>query len=116
VFIYQILIFGITLASMSAGSEDNMTLKIERFSEQHRARIRLIGELRREQLTDVRSEIERDCLHVILDLDELDLVDIHAVQFLNACEDQKVKVVNCALFIREWMFQERASGREPERT
>lgn len=93
-----------------------MTLRIERFSEKHRTRIRLSGELRCEQLTDVRTEIECDGQQVTLDLDELDLVDIHAVRFLNACEAQNVKVVNCAHYIREWMFQERANECNPERT
>jgi hypothetical protein len=93
-----------------------MPLKIERLSTEHGTRIRLSGELRCEQLSDVRTEIERVGQQVTLDLDELDLVDIHAVRFLNACEAQNVKVVNCATYIREWMFQERASERNPERT
>lgn len=94
----------------------DMTLKIERFSEKHGTRIRLSGELRREQLEDVGAEIERDGRQVILDLDEVDLVDIHAVRFLNACEAQSIKVVNCAPYIREWMFQEQGSKGNPERT
>jgi hypothetical protein len=93
-----------------------MTLRIERLSLEHGTRIRLSGELRCEQLSDVRTEIERDGRQVTLDLDELDLVDIHAVRFLNACEAQNVKIVNCAPFIREWMFQERRSECNPERT
>jgi len=93
-----------------------MTLRIERFSMEPRTRIRLSGELRCEQLSDVRTEIERDGRQVTLDLDEVDLVDIHAVRFLNACEAQNVKIVNCAPYIREWMFQERGSECNPERT
>jgi hypothetical protein len=93
-----------------------MTLRIERISMEHGTRIRLCGELRCEQLSDVRTEIEHAGQQVTLDLDELDLVDVHAVRFLNACEAQHVKVLNCAPYIREWMFQERASERNPERT
>ena len=107
---------GLIFALFTTGSEAQLTLKIERFSEKYGARIRLSGELRCEQLTDVRSEIERDGQQVTLDLDELDLVDIHAVRFLNTCEDQSVKVVNCAPYIREWMFQERENGPNSERT
>lgn len=61
-------------------------------------------------------EIERAVQQVILDLDELGLVDIHAVWFLNGCEAQNIKVVNCAPYIREWMFQERVNERDPEGT
>jgi hypothetical protein len=93
-----------------------MTLRIERLSMEDGTRIRLSGELRSEQLSDVRTEIERDGRQVTLDLDELDLVDIYAVRFLNACEAQNVKIVNCAPYIREWMFQEQANECNPERT
>jgi hypothetical protein len=93
-----------------------MTLKIELLSEEHGIQMRLSGELRCEQLRDVRTEIERNAPMVILDMEEVELVDIYAVQFLNACEAQNIKVVNCAPYIREWMFQERTSQRKPERS
>lgn len=93
-----------------------MTLKIERFSGERGTRIRLSGELRSEQLDGVRAEIERGGPRVALDLDEVDLVDIDAVLFLNACEAQDVEVVNCSAYIREWMFQERERERNSERS
>lgn len=107
------LVTGLHLLRTDARPE--MTLRIERLSMEHGTRIRLSGELRCEQLSDVRKEIKRDGQQVTLDLEDLDLVDIHAVRFLNDCEAQNVKVINCALYIREWMFQERASERNPER-
>lgn len=89
-----------------------MTLKIERFLGKRGTRIWLSGELRSEHLGNVRAEIERnDGPAVTLDMDEVDLVDIEAVRFLNVCEAQGVEVVNCAPYVREWMFQERARGR-----
>jgi hypothetical protein len=84
-----------------------MTLKIDRFSRKHGTRIRLSGELRSEQLDDLRTEIEHGGRRVTLDLVEVDLVDIDAVRFLRACEARGVKVVNCCAYIREWMNQER---------
>lgn len=51
-----------------------------------------------------------------MDLDEVDLVDIDAVRFLNSCEAQDVEVVNCSAYIREWMFQEHARERNSERS
>ena len=80
---------------------------MERFSVRRGTRIRLSGELRNEQLNDLRTEIERNGPQVTLDLDELNLVDIDAVRFLNACDAQGIKVVNCSLYIREWMYLER---------
>jgi hypothetical protein len=93
-----------------------MTLKIERFSEKRGTRIRLSGELRSEQIDDVRTEIESDGPRTTLDLGEVDLVDIDAVRFLNACEAQDVELVNCSAYIREWMFQERARGKNSKRS
>ena len=55
-----------------------MTLKIERFSGKHGTRIQLSGDLRSEQLDDVRTEIERSGPRATLDLNELDLVDVDA--------------------------------------
>jgi hypothetical protein len=85
-----------------------MTLRIERFSSEGRTRIRLSGELRSEHLDGVLGEIGRRGPGVTLDLDEVDLVDIDAVRFLNACEAQGIEVLNCLPYIREWMSQERA--------
>jgi len=86
-----------------------MTLKIERLSRKRGTRIRLSGELRSEQLDDVRAEIEHGGPRVTLDLDEVNLVDIDAVRFLRTCEAGGIKVVNCSAYIREWMNQERGA-------
>ena len=87
-----------------------MTLKIERISGKRRARIRLSGELRYDQLDQVKAEIER-VRAVALDLGELDLVDIEAVRFLNACVAEGVSVVHCSRYIREWMLREQVLKR-----
>jgi anti-anti-sigma regulatory factor len=92
-----------------------MTLKIKQFLGKRRARIQLSGELRSEHLPMVRTEIGRSDPGVVLDLDEVDLVDIDAVRFLNACEAQGIEVVNCLPYIREWMSQERARENKSER-
>jgi hypothetical protein len=84
-----------------------MTLRIERSSGKRGTRIRLSGELRSEQLDDLRAEIQQGGPRVTLDLDEVALVDIDAVRFLRTCEADGVKVINCSAYIREWMNQER---------
>jgi hypothetical protein len=87
-----------------------MTLRIERL----KGRIRLSGELRIAYLDQVKTEIERCESPVILDLEELDLVDLEGVRFLNACESAGVSILYCSAYIREWMLQER--GRPKEHT
>ena len=80
-----------------------MTLKIERF----RARVRLSGELRSKHLGDVKTELQKCGASVVLDLEEVNLVDVESVRFLNACEAKGISVVHCSPYIREWMLQER---------
>lgn len=84
-----------------------MVLKIERISGKRRTRICLSGQLRYEHLDQLKSEVERDGPRVALDLEEVDLVDIDAVRFLNAFESTGVSILNCSPYIREWMVRER---------
>jgi hypothetical protein len=88
-----------------------MTLKLKRIGEQHGARICLAGELRSSNLINVRAEIEQVGNPAILDMDEVNVVDIDGVRFLNECLERGIEVVNCSPYIREWMLQEkRISG------
>ena len=84
-----------------------MTLKIERISGRQRTRIRLSGQLRSEHLQQLKAEIDRPGPRVSLDLEEVDLVDVDGVQFLNACELGGISVLHCSCFIRQWMATER---------
>jgi len=84
-----------------------MTLKIERSSDTRETRIRLSGAFRSEHLDQVKAEIERGGPQVALDLEEVDLVDVEGVRFLNACEAEGIPVLNCSPYIRDWMLRER---------
>ena len=89
-----------------------MTLRIERVQ----GGIRLIGELRVEDLGTVKTEIERRESPIVLDLEELDLIDLEGVRFLNACATKGISILHCSPYIREWMLQERGRPKEhPER-
>jgi hypothetical protein len=84
-----------------------VTLKIVRIREKDETRFRLSGELRFADLEDVRAEIARVAPPVVLDLEEVDLVDIHGIRWLNACQAQGIQVEHCAPYICEWMSQEK---------
>ena len=62
----------------------------------------------------MKAEIERGGRRVALDLEEVDLVDLEGVRFLNTCEAEGISVLHCSPYIREWMSQER--GRPKART
>ena len=53
---------------------------------------------------------------VTLDLEEVDGVDIDAVRFPNSCEAQGIGLVNCSLYIREWMFKSEPRQKNSRRT
>jgi hypothetical protein len=89
-----------------------MTLKISPVAGRREIRICLSGQLRSEHLDQLKSEIERGGPNVTLDLEELDLVDVEGVRFLNACESAGVSILHCPAYIREWMLQERGGKRE----
>ena len=85
-----------------------MTLRIEWL----KGRIRLSGEVRFGDLVQVQTEIERCEPPVVLDLEELDLIDLEGVRFLNACEAKGISILHCSPYIREWMLQERSRPTE----
>ena len=70
-------------------------------------RLRLSGELRCEHLDQLKAEIERCGWPVVLDLEELSLVDIEGIRFLNQCEAKGISVQQCSPFIRTWMSRDR---------
>jgi hypothetical protein len=89
--------------SIRSGADKQMTLRIE----QAQGRIRLSGEFRFGHLDQVKTEIERGESPIVLDLEELDLIDLEGVRFLNACEAKGISILHCSPYIREWMLQER---------
>ena len=90
-----------------------MTLRIrQQVVGKREIRICLSGQLRSEHIGQLKSEVERGRSSVTLDLEELDLVDIEAVRFLNACESAGVSILHCSPYIREWMLQERGRPKQ----
>jgi len=85
-----------------------MTLRIEPIQ----GGFRLSGELRVGQLDHVKTEIECCQSPVVLDLEELVLIDLEGVRFLNACEAKGISILHCSPYIREWMLQERGRPKE----
>ena len=93
-----------------------MTLKIETTVDRRRTTVRLIGRVRAEDLAEVARQLETSGPRPVLQLDEVTLVDVDVVRFLNSCEAEGVRLVDCSPYIREWMRREqnrsRGSGKE----
>ena len=83
-------------------------LKIETLSVGHQTILKVIGRLRSENLPELAAQIAfAPGAHAILDMDEVTLVDVEVVRFLNQVETSGTLLRNCPPYIREWMTRER---------
>ena len=76
-------------------------------------KVTLSGRIQSDQIASIRSEIGADSTSKILDLSDVTLVDLEAVRFLISCENAGVKLIECPVYVREWMTRERADGEQP---
>ena len=85
-----------------------MTLKIEKIVRKRRTTVRLIGRVQAEDLEEVAKQLATSGPGVVLEMDEVTLVDVDAVRFLNKCTAEGVRLINSlAIHTREWMSRER---------
>jgi hypothetical protein len=98
-------------SNVRASDPWQMTLKIEQISGKRRTRIRLSGELRCQDIDQVKAEIVRSSPRLVLDLEEVDLVDLEGVRFLNFCYAEGIGLLHCSPYIMKWMLRERAALR-----
>jgi anti-anti-sigma regulatory factor len=87
-----------------------MTLRIETASDGETATLRLIGRIESTSLDEIQTQVRKHRPRLVLDLDEVTLVDVAVVHFLIACEAERIELLNCAPYIREWMSRERERG------
>lgn len=82
--------------------------RIEKDCDASGTRLRLSGRLESDFIASIRSAMDDDGAHKILDLGEITLVDVGVVRFLITCEDEGIELVQCPLYVREWILRERA--------
>jgi hypothetical protein len=82
-------------------------LRIERRSKgRSSTNLKLSGRMQADGLSELIAEIEK-CNPQSLDLEEVTLLDRDSVRFLIRCESEGVQLVNCSLYVREWITRER---------
>ena len=89
-----------------------MSLKIAKNSDGDSTTIRLIGRMRAEHLEELEKQIRESVPAVTLDLEEVTLVDVEIVRFLGACEARGATILNCSLYIRDWISKETSLERK----
>jgi hypothetical protein len=82
-------------------------LRIEKLLGKTFTVLRLSGRIQEEYLSQLQTEIERCTDTPKLDLKDVNLLDRASVGFLMRCESQGIQLVNCSLYIREWISRER---------
>ena len=83
-------------------------LRIERQSNgTSSTHLKLSGRMQADGLSELVLELEKCNPLLSLDLAELTLVDRDSVLFLIRCESQGVQLVNCPLYVQEWITRER---------
>src|SRR5258706_16379073 len=94
--------------SLRSTRRTDVTLEIDATVDRRRTTVRLIGRVRAEDLVEVARQLKTSRPAVVLQLDELTLVDVDVIRFLNRCETEGVQLVDCSPYIREWMRREQA--------
>src|SRR5580704_16956142 len=86
---------------------DPTMLRIERVTDGGSTVLKLSGRIAEEYLAQLHSEIEQPGNRPKLDLRDVSLVDRSTVRFLIRCESQGIELMNCPLYIQEWISMER---------
>ena len=89
-------------------------LRIEKDSDGCVTRLKLSGRFHSDLIAFVQSVMSDGCGRKILDLNEVTLVDLEVIRFLISCEDEGIVLVECPLYVREWILRERAEGTHAE--
>jgi len=91
------------------GSKRGQMLRIERAVNGDETVLKLSGRIDAENVAELEGLFASEAKgrRVTLDLEDLTLASREAVRFLEGCESDSIKLVNCPLYIREWILRER---------
>ena len=82
-------------------------LRMEKVSDAEFTVLKLSGRIEEGYLAQLHSEIEQSGNTSKLDLGDVSLVDRSSIRLLIRCESQGIQLVNCPLYIQEWISRER---------
>jgi hypothetical protein len=88
-------------------NEPEEMLRIDRRSKgKSSTNLKLSGRMQADRLSELQAEIEK-CNPPSLDLEEVTLLDRDSVRFLIRCESEGIELVNCPLYVQEWIAREK---------
>src|SRR5258706_5483433 len=83
-------------------------LRLEKLSDRMSTILKLSGWIQEEYLPLLQAEIQACEGTPKLDLTDVKLVDRSSVRFLIRWESEGIQLLNCSLYIREWISRERS--------
>jgi hypothetical protein len=95
------------MLNMLFAFEPEVMLRIERRSDGTSTNLKLSGRMQADALSELRAEIERCNPAPSLDLEEVTLLDRDTVRFLIRCQSEGIQLVNCPLYVQEWITREK---------
>lgn len=89
-----------------------MTLKIQISTKGEVAVYTLIGRINCNEVAELQRlfEAEEQPRRIVLDLQEVELVDRDAVEFLAGCEGNGAQLKHCPAYVREWIDKEKSQS------
>jgi hypothetical protein len=81
-------------------------LRVDRHSEERGEILQLSGRIQSMHIPELLTQIARSTPGTQLDLDDVTIVDREAVTFLGQCERNGNVLLNCPLYVREWILIE----------
>src|SRR5690242_2682094 len=89
--------------AMAGPNNIPMTLRIERSVRQGILVFTQSGQMKAEEVAELKEFVDADYRKIVLDLRDVRLADRDAVKFLRDCEAGGMKLENCPAYVREWM-------------
>ena len=105
-FLQRFLLSTVVNSTADKKETAQMTCKIERHADGQQTTFRLIGYIQAEHLEALQAQWESHGPETVLDLDEVTLVDVEVVRFLDSCETAGIAILHCPPYIREWIARE----------
>jgi hypothetical protein len=87
-----------------------MTFRIDRHALGKRVILQLAGNLRVEQLDELKAQIKAAGRVIVLDVSAVTLISVEGIRFFNSCENGGITITNASPYISEWMTLERNTG------
>jgi hypothetical protein len=80
--------------------------KVQRSANGEFVAFALSGRIEADQLAELKRLFDAEGKPLVLDLEEIELVDREAVQFLAQCRAKGIRLQRCPAYIRAWMERE----------